>query len=126
MKAVPEQHVAEITPVLYPVPFAMWGIDLVGQFVKPGTKYKYVVVSVDYFGKWVEAVSLRNTTTEEIEEFIWKIIFTRYGIPKILVSNNGPQFDASLLRDMCKCLRAKHRFASVCYLQANGQVEVMN
>ncbi|GAA0155145.1 hypothetical protein LIER_12940 [Lithospermum erythrorhizon] len=51
MKAIPRQPVAEMTPVLCPTPFAMWGIDLVGQFVKPATKYKDVVVVVDYFSK---------------------------------------------------------------------------
>ncbi|GAA0179212.1 hypothetical protein LIER_29945 [Lithospermum erythrorhizon] len=38
MTAVPKQPVVEMTPVLCAVPFAMWGIDLVGQFVKPATK----------------------------------------------------------------------------------------
>ncbi|GAA0170008.1 hypothetical protein LIER_24369 [Lithospermum erythrorhizon] len=69
---------------------------------------------------------LRNTTTEDIEKIIWKNIITRYGIPKILVSDNGPQFDVSLLRDKCKRLGIEHRFAPVCYPQANGQLEVMN
>ncbi|GAA0148792.1 hypothetical protein LIER_08134 [Lithospermum erythrorhizon] len=125
MKAVPRQLVVKMTPVVCLIPFAMWGIDLVGQFMKPVTKYKDAAVAVDYFSKWVEAMPLRNTTAEEIMEFIWKNIITRYGIPKILVSDNGPQFDASLVRGMCKHLEIEHRFAPVCYPQANGQVEVM-
>ncbi|GAA0163056.1 hypothetical protein LIER_19021 [Lithospermum erythrorhizon] len=84
MKAVPKKPAAEMTPILCVVPFAMWGIDLIGQFVKPATKYKDVVVVVDYFSKWVEAIPLRNTTADDIEDFIWKTIITRFGIPKIL------------------------------------------
>ncbi|GAA0143759.1 hypothetical protein LIER_04367 [Lithospermum erythrorhizon] len=100
IKAVPKKPMVEITPVLFPIPFAMWGVDLVGQFVKPATKYKDVVVVVDYFSKWVEEITLRNTTAEDIEKFIWTNIITLYGIPKILVSNNGPQFDSSLWSSM--------------------------
>ncbi|GAA0166101.1 hypothetical protein LIER_21335 [Lithospermum erythrorhizon] len=70
MKAVPKQPVAEMTPVLCAVPFAMWGIDLVGQFKKPTTKYKDGMVVVDYFSKWVEEIPIRNTTAEDIEDFI--------------------------------------------------------
>ncbi|GAA0175285.1 hypothetical protein LIER_41889 [Lithospermum erythrorhizon] len=51
MKAVPKQPVAEMTPVLCAVPFAMWGIDLVRQFVKPATKYKDIVVAVQQVGR---------------------------------------------------------------------------
>ncbi|GAA0162437.1 hypothetical protein LIER_18528 [Lithospermum erythrorhizon] len=70
MKVVPKHPVAEMTPVLYSIPFAIWGIDLVRKFVKPATMYKDAVVAFDYFSNWVEAVPLRNTTTEDIEEFI--------------------------------------------------------
>ncbi|GAA0141158.1 hypothetical protein LIER_02365 [Lithospermum erythrorhizon] len=104
----------------------MWGIDLVGQFLKPPVKYKDVVVAVDYFSKWVEVASLRSTTSEAIEEFIWKNIITRYGIPKILVSDNGPQFDSRVIKEMCTKLGIEHRFAPVCYPQYNGQVEVID
>ncbi|GAA0169267.1 hypothetical protein LIER_23791 [Lithospermum erythrorhizon] len=101
MKVVPKQSVAEITPILCAVPFAMWGIDLIGQFVKPATKYKDVVVVVDFFSKWVEAILLRNSIADDIEDFIWKNIITRYGIPKILVLDTGSQFD--------------HRCYEICY-----------
>ncbi|GAA0139899.1 hypothetical protein LIER_01358 [Lithospermum erythrorhizon] len=80
MQAVPRQPVTEMTPVLCPVPFAMWGIDLVGQFLKPPGKYKDAIVAVDYFSKWVEVVPMRNTRAKDVEEFIWKNITTRFGI----------------------------------------------
>ncbi|GAA0141814.1 hypothetical protein LIER_02869 [Lithospermum erythrorhizon] len=72
------------------------GIDLVGQFLKPPVKYKDAIVAVDYFSKWVEIAPLRSTTSEAIKEFIWKKIITRYGIPKILVSDNRLRFDSKV------------------------------
>ncbi|GAA0173386.1 hypothetical protein LIER_27013 [Lithospermum erythrorhizon] len=34
-----------VSPVVSAIPFAMWEIDLVGQFLKPPVKYKDVVVA---------------------------------------------------------------------------------
>ncbi|GAA0159940.1 hypothetical protein LIER_16609 [Lithospermum erythrorhizon] len=90
MQAVPRQPVTEMTHVLCPVPFAMWGIDLVGQLLKPPVKYKGPIVAVDYFSKGVEVVPMRNTRAKDVEEFISKNIITRFRIPKIIVSDNGP------------------------------------
>ncbi|GAA0149046.1 hypothetical protein LIER_08318 [Lithospermum erythrorhizon] len=126
MQAVPHRPMTEMTLVLCPVTFAMWGTDFVGQFLKPPVKYKDAIVAVDYFSKWVEVVPMRNTRGKDVEEFIWKNIITRFGIPKIIVSDNGPQFDVAIIREMCQRLGIEHRFVPVCYPQYNGQVEVMN
>ncbi|GAA0176221.1 hypothetical protein LIER_29254 [Lithospermum erythrorhizon] len=61
-----------------------------------------------------------------IEEFLQKNIITPYSIPKILVSDNLPQFDAKVIKEMCTKLGIEHRFAPVCFPKYNGQVEVMN
>ncbi|GAA0183629.1 hypothetical protein LIER_31007 [Lithospermum erythrorhizon] len=126
MQAVPRQPVTKMTPVLCPVSFVMWGIDLVGKFLKPPVKYKDVIVAVDYFNKWVEALPMKNTRAKDVEEFIWKNIIIHFGIPKVIVSDSGPQFDAVIIRETCQRLGNEHRFAPVCYPQYNGQVEVMN
>ncbi|GAA0149239.1 hypothetical protein LIER_08466 [Lithospermum erythrorhizon] len=89
MQPIPRYPVREMSAMVGPIPFAMWGINLVGKFIKPPVKYKDVVVDVDYFSKGVEAAHLKITTAKAIEEFLWKNIITRYGIPKVLVSNNG-------------------------------------
>ncbi|GAA0172995.1 hypothetical protein LIER_26705 [Lithospermum erythrorhizon] len=68
MQWVPRQPVTEVTLVLCPVPFVMWGINLVGQFLKPPVKYKDMIVVVDYFNKWVEAVPMRNMRAKDVEE----------------------------------------------------------
>ena len=39
-------------------PFAMWGIDMIGR-IEPRTSngHRFILVSIDYFTKWVEAAS---------------------------------------------------------------------
>ncbi|GAA0140357.1 hypothetical protein LIER_01721 [Lithospermum erythrorhizon] len=123
MQSIPRHPVTEMSLVVCPILFSMWDNDLVGQFLKPPVRYKDVVVAVDYFSKWVEVASLRSMTAEAIKEFLWKNIITRYGVPKILVSDNGPHFDSRVIEEMCAKLGIKHRFAPICYPQYNGQVE---
>lgn len=51
-----------------------------------------LVGAVDYFTKWVEAKILAQVKTSNIEKFILKSIMCRFGMPRIIVTDNGPQF----------------------------------
>ncbi|XP_050258885.1 uncharacterized protein LOC126703866 [Quercus robur] len=48
----------------------------------------------------------------------------RYGIPRVLVSDNGKQFNNSAFRDFCSELGIKNHYLSPAHPQANGQVKV--
>ena len=44
-------------------PFAMWGIDMIGPISpKASNGHRFILVAIDYFTKWVEAVSYSNVT----------------------------------------------------------------
>ena len=60
---------------------------------------KFVLVSTDYFMKWVEAEALANIMDVDVKRFVWKNIVTRFGVPRTLVSNNGLQFDSKAFRE---------------------------
>ncbi|XP_030958324.1 uncharacterized protein LOC115980184 [Quercus lobata] len=50
--------------------------------------------------------------------------FIKYGIPRVLVSDNGKQFDNNAFRDFCSELGIKNHYSSPAHPQANEQVEV--
>ena len=54
---------------------------------------KFLVVEIDYFTKWLETKPLAKITQQNVKNFIWKSIVCRFGVPKVLVSDNGRQFD---------------------------------
>ena len=60
-----------------------------------------MVVGIDYFTKWVEAEALATITEKNIRSFVWRSIVCRFGIPRVLVSDNGKQFDNGPFRDFC-------------------------
>ena len=97
-----------------------------GPFPTVIRQLKFLVVGIDYFTKWVEAEVLATITEKNIRSFVWRNIICRYGIPRVLVSDNGKQFDNSAFRDFCSELGIKNHYSSPTHPQANGQVEVIN
>ena len=53
-----------------------------------------MLVTIDYFTKWVEAEALANIRDVDVKKFVWKNIVTRFGVPQVLISDNGLQFDS--------------------------------
>ena len=70
-------------------PFAQWGLDIVGPFLRATGNRKWLFVGIDYFTKWVEAEPLSNIRDIDAKRFIWRNIITRFGIPHTLISDNG-------------------------------------
>ena len=87
---------------------------------------KFLVVRIDYFTKWVEAKPLAKITQQNVKNFVWKSIVCRFGVPRVLVSDNGRQFDNSSFRDFCEQLGINNHYSSPSHPPANGQAEVAN
>ena len=62
---------------------------------------KFVIVGIDYFTKWVKAEALATIIEKNVRSFVWRNIVYRYRIPRVLVSDNGKQFDNDSFRDFC-------------------------
>ena len=97
-----------------------------GPFPTTLRQQKFLVVGIYYFTKWVEGEPLATITEKSIRTFVWRNIICRYGIPRVLVSDNGKQFDNSGFRNFCSELGIKNHYSSPAHPQANGQVEVTN
>ncbi|KAL0426327.1 UNVERIFIED_CONTAM: Gag-Pol polyprotein [Sesamum latifolium] len=109
-----------------PCPFDMWGMDIVGKLPRATGQREYLIVAVDYFTKWVEAEPLAKIGEKEVMKFIWQNIICRFGIPRVLIADNGTQFQGGKLKSWLEELKIKQLFTSVNNPQANGQAEVTN
>ncbi|GKV47960.1 hypothetical protein SLEP1_g54808 [Rubroshorea leprosula] len=120
------QPAEELTNLVAPWPFAQWGLDLLGPFVKGIGGVTHLVVGVDYFTKWVETRPLSSLTSKKVENFVFSSIISRYGIPNQIVADNGTQFNCSSFRDFCSSYGIKLQFTSVYHPESNGMVESVN
>ncbi|XP_016195081.1 uncharacterized protein LOC107636060 [Arachis ipaensis] len=107
-------------------PFGTWGIDLVGPFPTAPGQLRYLIVAIDYYTKWIEAEPLSSITATQCRKFLWRQIITRFGIPEIVISDNGTQFTDKKFREFLEGLCVSHRFISVEHPQTNRQVESAN
>uniref|UniRef100_A0A2N9ESE9 Integrase catalytic domain-containing protein n=1 Tax=Fagus sylvatica TaxID=28930 RepID=A0A2N9ESE9_FAGSY len=123
---VPRVPPEEITPITSPWPFAQWGLDIMGPFPVGTKQAKFLVVAIDYFTKWVEAEPLATISEKNVKSFVWKAVICRFGIPRVLISDNGKQFDNGPFREMCSQLNIKNHYSSPRHPQANSQVEITN
>ena len=82
----------ELFSVMSPWPFSKWGIDLLGPFPLALGQVKYLIVAIDYITQWIKAEPLSTITTAQAQKFVWRIIFTRFGIPDSVVTDNVTQF----------------------------------
>jgi len=57
-----------------------------------------LMVMKDRFLKWMELVPLRNATAESLKKAFREHIIARYGVPKMVISDNGVQFASRILR----------------------------
>ncbi|GKD46058.1 reverse transcriptase domain-containing protein, partial [Tanacetum coccineum] len=70
--------------------FDVWGIDFMGPF--PSSRgNKYILVTVDYLSKWVEAKMLPTNDARFVCKFL-KSLFARFGAHRAIISDRGTHF----------------------------------
>ena len=85
-----------------------------------------MIVAVDYFTKWVEVEAVARISTEKVRRFYWKNIICRFGLPGVIISDNGAQFASTSVVNFCRDYGIRNQFTSVEHPQANGQAEAVN
>ncbi|RDX94533.1 pol, partial [Mucuna pruriens] len=100
-----------------PWPFSRWGVDILGPFPLVPGQIKFLIMAVDYFTKWIEAEPVVVISAERIK---------RFGLPAIIVSDNGTQFASKITAEFCHGLGIKQVLTSIEHPQMNGQAEAAN
>ena len=73
-----------MTTITSPWPFAQWGINIIGPLPQGKKQVKFLLVTIDFFTKWVEAEALATITKAKVQNFVWKNIVCRFRIPQRL------------------------------------------
>lgn len=62
----------------------------------------------NYFNKWVEAEAHAIIKDKDVTKFLWKNVVCHFGIPQVIISDNGPQCDRVEYRKFCTKLGIKN------------------
>lgn len=106
-------------------PWDVVSTDLIGPLTRSSSGNVYLLVFQDRFSKWVEVHPLRKATAKTVTNaFKAKILF-RFGTPKVIISDNGPQYVSKMFQEMAAAYGITHRLTPPYTPQANP-VERMN
>ena len=86
---------------------------------------KYILVAVKYFSKWPEAQAFPTNNARVVANFLKKL-FSRFGTPKVLISDRGTHFCDSQLAKVLERYGVTHRFSTPYHAQTRRQTEVTN
>jgi transposase InsO family protein len=79
--------------------------------------HHYIIVVVDYFPKWVEAMPTFNNDDKTSTLFIFNQIIARFDIPKEIVTNHGSHFQNKMMFDLTSKIGLRQENSSPYYPQ---------
>jgi transposase InsO family protein len=83
-------------------------------------------VAVDYVSKWVEAMPCKNADARHSKKMFQEIIFPRFGMPRMVISDGGTHFTNMKFHLYLKDHGIRHNIATPYHPQTSGQVEISN
>ncbi|KAL8455871.1 hypothetical protein Emag_000301 [Eimeria magna] len=104
-------------------PFELIAIDLFGPVPVTRRGNNHVFVIIDLHTRWVELVPLPNPTAAQVAQALFNKWISRWRVPRALLPDNGPQFTAEFLRQLCTTLGISELFASPYNPRGNSIVE---
>ena len=75
-------------------------MDFIVPIEPPSNGKSYILVCTDYLTKWVEVKAMKHGHDHKVVEFLYEEIFTHYGVPKELVTDQGVQFTSNLINEL--------------------------
>ena len=117
-----------LTPLSPPgVAWKQLGVDLVVDLPKTTDGHNAICVFVCHLTKMVRLVPTQTTLDAKgfIRLFI-REVFPHYGMPEVIVSDRGTQWNNDLFQGMCEALGIQLKMSTAYHPQTNGLVERQN
>ncbi|CAG2206802.1 unnamed protein product [Mytilus edulis] len=106
--------------------FSRWHMDILSGLPTTPDKYKHVLLVVDSYSKWSEIFPLKTQEAGEIAGILYREIISRYGAPRVLISDRGRNFTSNLVKALSEMFQITRHLTSSYHPQTNGSVERMN
>jgi hypothetical protein len=97
-------------------------IDTSVHLPKSPDGYTALLVVIDVFTGFVLLRPIKTTSADLVAKELWDI-FSTFGLPKIMQSDNGPEFVNDIIRALVKLTGIDHRLISPYNPRSDGKVE---
>jgi len=91
-----------LKPVLPGAPYERWYIDLTGPHPKSERGHLWILTCMESFTKWTEAFPLRNKEAESVAKVLVEQVFSRFGVPLSMLSDQGKEVGGRIMNEVCR------------------------
>jgi transposase InsO family protein len=99
--------------------------DISVDLLEITTSQNHLLVVVDYYSHWIEAILIRKTDAPQVIKSL-EAIFKTHGLPETIRSDNGPPFASGEFESFLKNPGIIHKKPVPYWPQSNGEVERCN
>ncbi|GBM58427.1 Protein NYNRIN [Araneus ventricosus] len=103
--------------------FETLSIDLFGPLPEGTSGKRWIFIVQDCATRWVKPYALKIATAHECATTLVQEVFLRYGIPRRLISDNGPQFISAVLQQVCFILKTEQCLTPIYRPQENRDLK---
>ena len=125
-KSAPKKNRAPLQRIKTCYPMQIVAVDILGPPPESEAGNSYILVAGDYFIKWMEAYAIPTQETTTIVKKLVDEMFCRFSPPEQLHSDQGQQFESTLMKENCDILKIKKTRTSTYHPQCHGLVERFN
>jgi hypothetical protein len=108
-------HLAPMFLLIRVDPFTKWGIDYATCNPPSARWHHYIIIVVDYFMKWVEAMPMFKDDGKTTTFFLFNQIIARLGVPREIVTDHGSHFQNKMMFELTSNLGLRKEHLSPYY-----------
>ncbi|KAG9396256.1 hypothetical protein J8273_2610 [Carpediemonas membranifera] len=97
-----------------------------GPLPKDQRGARYIIVATDMFTRYTELIPVASIDGDTVAQALWDNVFSRHGLPKELLSDNGPEYANQIVKALTDTLRVSRHFTTPYHPQSNGLAERRN
>ena len=118
-----QRHQGLLQPIRVSQPWDVVGLDIFGPLPTTRRNNRFIVVFIDHFTKWPDVFPTSSITAEVIASLLHNRIVCRFGCPRTLLTDRGPQFVAGITRTLCARYGIRKAFSSAYHPQGDPVAE---
>ncbi|XP_028115917.1 protein NYNRIN-like [Camellia sinensis] len=106
----------ELHNIKTPYLFHTWAFDLVSPIAQQSKGHRWIFIATEVSTKWVKTIPMKKADGAGVANFIKENIICRFGIPKVMLSDNGTPFVNRHVGRLLDTYLIKHHKSTTYYL----------
>ena len=107
-------------------PFTFCALDYMGLLPESSRGNKHILVLMDHFTKWCEAFFTSDQKAATVAKILVDRVLSRFGPPVVLHSDQGANFESTLMLEVCDIMGITRSRTIAYYPQCDGEEERQN